>query len=97
MAIYKEDTACFITQFNSETGVLKENANTSRDLNVVPAWKQGVTGHNVTVGVIDNGRVMCIFLFICKYYFCSLFLGVEHNHTDLSSNYVRDKNIIATC
>ena len=29
-----------------------------RDLNVVPAWMQGVTGKGVVVAVIDDGKII---------------------------------------
>jgi hypothetical protein len=42
---------------NSETGVLQENGDSTRDLNVEPAWIQGFTGCNVIVGVVDDGEL----------------------------------------
>ena len=47
-------------QLNSETGVLQENGDSTRDLNVEPAWVQGVTGCNVIVGVVDDGECILI-------------------------------------
>ena len=29
-----------------------------RDLNVVPAWMQGVTGKGVVVAVVDDGKII---------------------------------------
>ena len=46
-----------LIQSNSETGVLQENGDSTRDLNVEPAWLQGVTGCNVIVGVVDDGKI----------------------------------------
>ena len=43
-------------QSNSDTGVLQEFGDSTRDLNVEPAWIQGVTGCNVIVGVVDDGE-----------------------------------------
>jgi hypothetical protein len=40
---------------NSETGVLQELGDSTRDLNVEPAWIQGITGCNVVVGIVDDG------------------------------------------
>ena len=45
-----------ILQFNSESGVLGNKSNSSRDLNVVPAWIQGVTGQNIIIAVVDTGE-----------------------------------------
>ena len=45
-----------LTQSNSVTGVLLGNGDSTRDLNVEPAWIQGFTGCNVVVGVVDDGE-----------------------------------------
>ena len=37
--------------------MLQENGDTALDLNVEPAWIQGVTGCNVIVGVVDDGKL----------------------------------------
>ena len=44
-----------LSKVNSETGVLQELGDSTRDLNVEPAWLQGLTGCNVVVGVVDDG------------------------------------------
>ena len=43
-------------QSNSVTGVLQGNGDSTRDLNVEPAWIQGFTRCNVVVGVVDDGE-----------------------------------------
>ena len=52
-------TDSYITMFqsNSDTGVLQENGDSTRDLNVEPAWIQGYTGCNVVVAVVDDGEL----------------------------------------
>ena len=55
-------------QSNRETGVLQENADSTLDLNVEPAWIQGITGCNVIVGVVDDGeyfRSNTYIIFVC--------------------------------
>ena len=41
-------------------GVLQEYGDSTLDLNVEPAWIQGITGCGVVVGVVDDGK-----LFMC--------------------------------
>ena len=36
--------------------MLGENANPALDVNVEPAWIQGLTGCHVIVGVVDDGE-----------------------------------------
>ena len=45
-----------VSQSNSEMGVLQEYGDSTLDLNVEPAWIQGITGCNVVVGVVDDGK-----------------------------------------
>lgn len=39
-----------------QTGVIQQFGEDRRDLNVEPVWIQGVTGCNVIVGVVDDGK-----------------------------------------
>ena len=79
-------------QLNTETRVLGKKANSSRDLNVVPAWIQGYTGNGVLIAVVDTGTVnslpnVALTLSLSLPPFLSI-IGVYHNHTDLAPNYV---------
>ena len=40
------------------------NGSAGRDLNVIPAWMQGITGKGVVVSVVDDGKSIfmhCLF------------------------------------
>ena len=39
----------------------------SRDLNVVPAWIQGVTGKNITTAVVDTGEYIVVMTVFAKF------------------------------
>ena len=39
-----------------QTGTIQQVGEARADVNVVPAWIQGVTGCNVIVGVVDDGK-----------------------------------------
>ena len=56
LASVHEHCSLSLTQVNSETGVLQEFGDSTRDLNVEPAWIQGLTGCNVVVAIVDDGK-----------------------------------------
>ena len=41
--------------------MLQEFGDSTRDLNVEPAWIQGLTGCNVVVAIVDDGERGCHF------------------------------------
>ena len=61
-----------------------------KDLNVEPAWMQGVTGRGVVVSVFDDGMLMNILYEVAHAYSeCYLCAGLEWRHADIRANYVR--------
>ena len=65
-------------------------ATKSLDINVVPAWIQGVTGKNVIVTIVDDGyyNLVLLIIIIVIINLILLRLGIDHYHSDLKTNYV---------
>ncbi len=57
-----------------------------RDINVVRAWLQGVTGCGIVVAVVDDGNAKELASDIIYEY--NVNIGVEYTHSDLDDNYV---------
>ena len=67
------------------------------DLNVEPAWIQGYSGCNVTVAVVDDGKLLIklkpLILTSYNVFSCILpLIGLDIFHDDLRDNVVSDTN-----
>ena len=70
--------------FQENTG---QNGPSGLDLNVEPAWMQGITGQGVVVGLVDDGERLLLY---CSYYALTIPIhtGMDWRHRDLIGNYV---------
>ena len=64
-----------------------------RDLKIEKVWMQGLSGCNVTVGIVDDGRWRENIFACDTLVFSHCFVGFEYLHPDLRENYVSDLSI----